>query len=327
MRGGFLYVAAWMLTITLAARPAVANSIGQLEPPDDIWMISSRTATHASLLSDGAADDELHYWRDAGEAGWVAASRAEFLATGDVTRPTIFYVHGNRMSARDALPRGLKVFQRLFGGVDRHPVRFVIWSWPSAQIKGPVKDLRVKAHRSEVHAYHLARLVDQMNRDLPVGFVGYSYGARLISAAMHLLGGGEVVGRRLALRTDHEHRHMRAVFVAAAFDNDWLLPGHNHGNALTQLDRVLVVVNHQDPALRLYPLLKRGETPDALGFSGLPHNRHAGYIYGQVDQLNVTHSVGKAHALKEYIRAPKLVGTIGPFVTFVDAQPRHAADG
>ena len=329
LRGGLLILVTFVLTILLAARPSVANSIAEAQPQDDVWLISSR---EAPAFSQSTADDEdvcdqLYYWHDAGDSDWVASSRKEFLATGQFDSPTIFFVHGNRMSAYEALPRGLKVFRRLFCDNYRKPVRYVIWSWPSAPIKGRVKDVRLKAYLSQAHAYYLAKIVDEMDDDLPVGFVGYSFGARLIAASLHLLGGGEVVGQRLDPGVVERHHPMRAVLVAAALDNDWLLPGRNYGCALPQLERIMVVVNHRDPALRLYPLLRRGPMPEALGFTGLPFDRHADGLLRRVEQLDVSESVGKAHALKNYISARKLATRIGPFLSFPDTHQQQPVDG
>jgi hypothetical protein len=187
----------------------------------------------------------------------------------------------------------------------------VIWSWPSTQIDGPLKDVRYKAGVSDRHAWHLAWLVDQMHPDVPISVVGYSYGARLIGGALHLLGGGHLVGYELAHRRHPARLPLRAVLLAGALDSHALLPhGRNH-RALSQVEKVLVTVNSRDPVLHHYPLLpglfQKG--PPALGYTGF-YAASLGHERGKITQWNVSVYVGKDHDWQRYLYSPAILARL-----------------
>jgi hypothetical protein len=184
----------------------------------------------------------------------------------------------------------------------RSPVafRFVIWSWPSEFIVGPLRDVREKAIRSDEQACSLAWLVSHMAPDTPVSMIGYSYGSRLVCGAGHLLGGGRLAGRALPVVVPRTA--MRAVLIAASMDNDSLQPGQRNGQALTQLEQVLVVVNAYDPALRWYPMMYAPPGPDALGHAGA-----AGAATNRIVHLDLSQSLGRVHDVKAYLACPSLI--------------------
>ncbi len=221
-------------------------------------------------------------------------------------------MHGNRESSQAAEHDGGNVFLRMRHFVPSgHSFRFVIWSWPSDKIHGPVRDLRVKAQRSDLEAYPLAWLISQMRPDAPVAVCGYSYGARLVTGALHLLGGGGLAGNRLPVDGRLERRPMRSVLVAGALDHDSLAPGHRSGLALSQVEGMLITVNHRDPALKWYRRLFGLHGPPAIGWSGA-----AGYTPG-VWQMDVSAQVGKSHELSDHVAVPGIWSHVSQFALYV----------
>lgn len=272
-------------------------------PEHDEWLVSSRGA---STCGDPVLGYErLEYWRGDGNCGWIPSTAEEFHATDNPRVPTIFFVHGNRVSRGEAKQVGRQWVRRFEGAeYGAGPARLVIFTWPSDQIAGkPIEDVRVKAHRSEAHAWYLAALIDSIPSDVPIGLVGYSYGARLISASLHLLGGGRISGRQLARDEVPPARPLRAVLLAAALDNHWLGEGQHHGLALSQVDSLVVFVNHEDSLLRLYPRLFGRGGPDALGRTGVVSRSRLGVHGSKLRQINVAGAVGKHHDWHTYVNS------------------------
>jgi hypothetical protein len=177
-----------------------------------IWLVRTRQVTAS------ARDPALQFWHH-GPAGWTPASRAHFLADQDPSLPTVFWVHGNRVSDSGAVNVGMGI-GRLLAEHARVPFRFVIWSWPSERICGPLRDVREKAARSDEGAYPLASLIDQIDPAVPISLVGYSYGSRLITGALQLLGGGQLACRCLPYRHNALRVPLRAVLIAGSLDNN-----------------------------------------------------------------------------------------------------------
>ena len=118
---------------------------------DEIWVVSTR---HLGCPWGGKEEPAWQIWRY--EKGWWQPRTAADFYEGDKAEVvTPIYIHGNRIDHPQACSDGLAVYFQLVGKLDEEPpVRFVIWSWPSSQIKGQLKDVRVKAARSDVDAYY-----------------------------------------------------------------------------------------------------------------------------------------------------------------------------
>lgn len=263
---------------------------------DQVWAVSTRN------LGRGCAANQQpggSIWRYEARH-WKPATTADFYATDSADMVTTFFIHGNRIDHWLALRDGLDVYFQLVGKLDdERPVRFVIWSWPSSQIKGPLKDVRSKAWRSDTDAYYLARFLAGMSPDVPTGIVGYSYGARIAGGALHLLGGGNLNGQTIAAG---ERPPIRVAFWAAAMHNHWLLPGHYHGQALPMADRWLITYNCCDPVLSRYQWLEKCGNPVALGYSGFyGRNRLSSELNARVEEMNVTRLVGGTHDMRPYL--------------------------
>ena len=281
--------------VELGNAAPTAPSDAVAEPGDELWFVSSRSAR---LDADGRLRMPVFHYD--GRGGWLSRSLDD-LAAADPQTPTCFFVHGNRVSLGQSNLVGWRYYTHLTAGCrKRPPLRFVLFSWPSDRICGSSRqDVQAKAVRAECHAYFLARVVDRLPAESKLCLIGYSFGTRLIGGALHLLGGGDLRGQALAQRTV-DARSVRAVMLAAATDNDHFLPGRSFQTAPSQIDRMLVTINRDDPAMKWYPMiyrfqLRRRLGQQALGYTGLAGLDCLPHLRGRVEHRDVTCAVGREH--------------------------------
>lgn len=272
---------------------------------DRIFLINTRaigTRCESDAMCSGLAC-EAHTGH-AGATGWESLSWEQLSAELAKPTPTIIYIHGNRVDCGYSKSRGLAIYRSIAGRrEDDGPIRFIIWSWPSSQIRGQVRDYQVKAARTKQVGWQLAWAIDQLPVETPIAVIGYSYGARVASGALHLLAGGRLGSLELNERLHPARPPIRAAFVAAALDANWIRPGGYHGRALEQVDELLLVNNHLDPAMRFYHLaMESGARP--LGYGG---TRGLGQFADRVRSVDVTGAVGRHHAIEEYLASSSRV--------------------
>jgi hypothetical protein len=247
---------------------------------------------------------------------WQPASVHQ-LADDAEDSVTSIHIHGNRIDEPVAIERGWAVYHEWVRR-DAHatPLTFVIWSWPSSQIRGPLRDVRAKAERTDIECVYVARLLSALPADARISMTGHSYGARIICGAAHLLAGCDLGGCCSAGDVAGPPRNIRAVLTAAAMHNYWLSPGCYQGCALTQMERVLNLYNTRDPALRFYRHIERGSRPAALGYTGAVFCGDGDGLANRVDQFNVVRLVGKEHSFLNYLCSPEIADLSAPYVLF-----------
>ena len=296
-------VAAFVIAALLANRAAA------MQPSlDRIFLVSTRplgTRCDPSIMA-GALHCERYVAAAGGLGAWQPITWSEVASEFADPLPTVVYVHGNRINCGEDKSHGLTFYRSLAACKQGDsPLRYVIWSWPSEQIRGPVKDYQVKAARTRQVGWQLAWAVDQLPEKSPLALVGYSFGARVVTGALHLLAGGEMDGLTLPETLHPRRPPMRAALVAAAVDADWLRPRGYHGRALEQVDELLLVNNQRDPAMRFYHL-PMDHRARPLGFSGPASIASLGELASRVRSIDFTGAVGRHHALSKYLATSKL---------------------
>ncbi len=307
------------LLLVLLARcmPATGDdSAGQ------VWLISTRRAVRCGSVDYG--EQKIDFYRLGPDDKWLPENQDTFVETGRPAVPTTIFIHGNRVGPDAAVRDGWRVFRRMKQDAGGRAFRLVIWSWPSDRIAGRQRhDVRVKASYSDVQSYYLAECLHRIKPDVPVGLVGYSFGARIITGALHMLGGGAVACRRLGEREVAKERKagrtpLRAVLVAAAIDAGWLAPGCRNSLATSQVEEILVTRNRCDPVLRWYRMMYGLRGPQAAGYVGA-------YCRGEscekIEQLDVTCSIGRVHDWACYVQAPPLGRRLGWCAFLETAEP------
>ncbi len=268
---------------------------GNVGADDDLWIISSRTAGCAV----SGELPKLRFWRRGAAGYWKASSWSKFLESDDAKVPTRIWAHGNRIGFQESIDIGFLAHRHLVG-IQPGAMRFVIWSWPSERTRGPLRDVRAKAMRTESESYFLACLIRKVDDNVPIHLIGYSYGSRILSGALHILGGGNL--GPLALKTTPaKKRDCRAVLFAPALHNDWLLPGGYHGRAMVAASKLLSTFNSCDRTLRWYHLVEKCGRPQALGFTGQVNAESLGEKFHEVD---MTDTIGRIHYWKTYLYSP-----------------------
>jgi hypothetical protein len=270
----------------------------------DVWLINSR---HLPCPSHHHGISRRLTYQRLDDRCFVAASEQEFLATLDPAQMTCFFVHGNRMTNVEAQQLGLTFRRRLLGSA-RIPFRFVIWSWPSEKITGPVRDARAKAARADGESYYLGSVLSLLPVKAHVSLVGYSFGARTITGSLQLLGGGMACGNSLALSSQPMVRP-RVVLLAAAVPRQWLLPGGANELAPLQADQLALFYNPRDLALKHFPHVFRPGHPAALGFEGISPRQLAA-ASDVLLQYDVSAAIGCSHSLSRYIDSSSIMCTV-----------------
>ncbi len=296
------------------SKPCITHTEVCLPRHDEVWLVSSRClgCPDSEPLPPNFGVEKY----DFDEHTWHDSTLKEFLASQTPEAPTVVWVHGNRTEPGDAMHEGWEAYQQLVAGVSgSRPIHYVIYSWPSSPIRGLKEDARVKAARTNSDGYYLGWLVNQISPSVQVDLIGYSFGARIVTGALHLLGGGELMGRVLPEPVQHR-APMQAILIAAAVPNSWLAIGHPHGEALVAVDRMLALNNGCDRALKRYGVVDPCSRPEALGYTGavgpLGDN---GYKLQQVD---LCCAVGKQHYWGNYMYSPGIVARMRPYVGLAD---------
>jgi hypothetical protein len=283
-----------------------AGAVETVCPPTELWVANTRS---------GDCDDppKLSYCTD-GE-GWRKATFKEWKAL-PADRPTCVWIPGNNNTDADAKQQGRILLRRLARyAPPGQGVRVLVWSWPSARTDaGPLEDLRIKAARSDSEGVRLAKFLEKWRPSGRVSFAGYSFGARIITGAL------DDIADNPAPATGSEspdEASLNAILMAPAMHNCWLLPGYRHGEAVSQVDELLIVKNPIDRALKWYPIMAYGRVrsgPQALGYTGLPGISRLGEDAEKVSQFNVSGIVGPKHDALVYLSSARIVERMVPYV-------------
>ncbi|MCC6123884.1 MAG: hypothetical protein IT426_02900 [Pirellulales bacterium] len=288
------------------------------KPRIDAWLIDTRCAPVSGDWERGK--ERIRYWRLGENREWSGATAASFAESGERSAPAVFLLHGNRTSNDEAVEFAWPIYCWLRRQTEVRSFRVVVWSWPSMRTnKRQRSDVQTKACYCDSQSYYLADCLRGMKPETPVCLIGYSFGARIITGGLHLLGGGTLAGRRLpeAAASDaipQRSGPIRAVLVAPAMDCFALAPGQANGLATAQVEEMLVTQNGCDRALRWYPLLYGRGGPQALGF--------VGPCRGTPENMRLFHAaccVGKSHHWEDYIECPSLFNVL-PHYMFAEAK-------
>ncbi|MBM4021198.1 MAG: alpha/beta fold hydrolase [Planctomycetes bacterium] len=279
----------------VASEATPADSEVDCPGPSDaepaVWVVSSRRLPGVCRLP---ADVTFGVERRAAGGRWERADLGLLLAKP--LRPLVIFVHGNRYDSCDAKLHGLSLARRLVAclPVGSAP-HLVIFSWPSHQQGIALKDGRRKYDRAYADGHYLAWLLGQLEPERPVALVGYSFGALVTAQALEDLASLAPGGMPWTDRPGRTH----LVLVAPALRCDAVAPCGPYRETLAGLDRLTLLINSRDKALRFFPLLEPRVNLPAMGLVGMPRRwLPAELDYQATDAAGI---VGKLHTLQRYL--------------------------
>jgi hypothetical protein len=273
----------------------------------DAWAVSTRRLPGICRLP-AAADLAVERCVDADRGRWERDDLANLLALDDPARPLLVFIHGNRYESGAAKSQGVLLARHCAaccpGGC--RP-RVVVFSWPSGQQGILLRDGRAKYERAYADGHYLAWFLGQVPPERPVAIVGYSFGALITLEALEDLVAAERSGRGPLLPWTNRPGRTHLVFIAPAVRCDALAPRGPYAETLACFDRLTLVVNSQDDALRFFPWLDRNLRVEALGKVGMPRRWAGGAEFSTIDAAPI---VGRQHGLPLYLTSPVLTRRI-----------------
>ena len=271
----------------------------------DVWSVSTRRLAGICRLPESprfaverCVDPDCGRWEPAELPGLL----------DDPLRPLLIFIHGNRYDSGSARQQGVLLARHCIaacpGGC--RP-RVVVFSWPSSQQGILLKDGRAKYGRAHADGHYLAWLLGQVAPERPVAIVGYSFGALITLEALEDLVAAERAGRTDLAPWTRRAGRTHLVFVAPAVRCDALAPQGPYAETLACFDRLTLVINSRDDALKFFPWLDPDLRADALGFVGMPRRWAGDAEFTATDAARI---VGKNHGLPLYLASPTLTRRI-----------------
>ena len=332
-RGTGLFVACAAATLLCCGRADVAVAADAAAACDhqDVWSVSTRRlpgicrvphsaditverlVSSAAPAAGAAAElDDCTVPDGKGKPGrrmprWERSDLSSLLAEPD--RPLILFIHGNRYTHVDAKQQGVVLARRVAACCpELPPARTVVFSWPSEQQGILLKDSRIKFERAHADGHYMAWLLGQVEPSRPVAIVCYSFGAIVALGALDDLADAPAAHRTDLLSWRGRPGRTHLVLVAPAVRCDSLAPRGPHRDAAACIDRLTLIINSEDSALRFFHLLERDVGMPALGFVGMPRRwLPAGVEFSSNDAGN---SVGKRHSMMEYLESNSMMRKI-----------------
>jgi len=259
-------IASLAITLTVVAKPALAKSFHDVDE-DRLWLINTRGITSNACWAD-IDHPALTISRLECNGDSRQVTLDEYLGSISPDRSVVIYVHGNRIEPCEARSRGMWIYRKCRGCRNSGPIDWVNWSWPSAQAGILTHDVRRKAQRTDTQGLYLAWLLREQNaRSVPTTLIGYSFGGRVVTGALHAMAGGSLGGRSLA-EPGVSGASFGAGLIAPAIDSHWLSQHGYHSLATQNMQRLVLLYNHRDVILKRYWLVDRVRGRMALGYSG-----------------------------------------------------------
>lgn len=270
---------------------------------EDVWVVSTRRLPGICGLPTRAEFDVEQ--RIAGR--WERSDVAALLA--DPSRPLVIFIHGNRYEPHDAKAQGVAVARRLEAqGPFSAPPRTVVFSWPSQQQGRLIASSRDNYRRSYADGHYLARLLSDVSPEQPVAIIGYSFGCTIAVGAIEDLVETQTDPARGFAPWVGRPGRTHLVLVAPAIRHDALAPRGPFAAAASGIDRLTLVMNSSDLALKMFPHLDPQMGGDALGSVGMPRRWLPGSVeFAATDAANI---IGRKHAFPLYLESTPLARRI-----------------
>lgn len=269
----------------------------------DIWLVDTHPASWTRATPNEFA--KIRYFRLTPQ-GWVRSDAATFFETQIPDLPLIVYSPGYTSTFSDTVRIGGQLVSLFDAG---RPCRVVFWHWPSERVRrGIAKDIRAKIPVGNANGAYMAMFLQNLQPQSQVGIVAFSFGNRIVCDAVERIG-----------VTGHADLRIRMVLAASATDYYAFAENGSHGNVPKTAERMLILYNPRDRALKFYPLLYGcGSGVDALGRYGPPARAIQSEYRRRIEAVNVQTSVGPRHRTVSHIGTPAFRSRIGTYLFFDD---------
>ena len=141
-----------------------------------------------------------------------------------------------------------------------------------------------------------------------MALVGYSYGALIVLEALEDLVAAERSGRGDVQPWIGRPGRTHVVFVAPAARCDAFAPAGPYRETLSCIDRISLVINSSDHALRFFPWVERNSRADALGVTGMPRRWLPAEV--EFEATDAAAIIGRQHGLPLYLASPTLAARL-----------------
>ncbi|MCU0720340.1 MAG: alpha/beta hydrolase [Pirellula sp.] len=269
----------------------------------DIYELSTRhLSDRFCSINEETPNLEVCRW---GSCRWNASSLSEALQGDD--KLTIVYVHGNFMERENARER-VRIIDAYLKRQAKETYRLLQFSWPSEKQRPILRDAADNAKVAEMESLYLAWILKQLQSQSRVSILGFSYGARTVTGALHLDAGGSIPGLSFMPPDARRSIPYRLGLIAPAVDKKWLTSSGRYSSALSQVDGFVNLYNSRDPVLRRFRFIDTVTRPIAgglNGFDGLYDPRSVSPLAGgdadNVRQFDCGAIIGTTHSEKSYL--------------------------
>jgi len=278
----------------------------QISAEQEIWLIDTHSAPWNCATEAGFAKAIYYQWDG---KRWVRSDAETFFATQSPDVPLVLFSPGYTSTVSDTVEVGMKLV-RLYN-TEQH-YRTVFWSWPADKTRLRLRpDIQDKILVAEASGDYLAMFLQRLKPESHVCMIGFSFGNRIICDAVIRLGDAYPLGKRpIGMR-------IHLVLTASATDQGWMATGSRHGEVPRLAEKILILFNPADRALRLYPLLYgNGSRPSALGRFGPPLTRITPDYHSHINAVNVNSYIGGFHRTVYFLQTPVFARNMNHYLFF-----------
>lgn len=305
----FMFIV-WLLVAKTASSSPLQEPESNVEPvvlncniESEIFEVSTRhLSDRFCVINEEAPHLQVCRWEN---CRWNNSNPEQALRGNDML--TIVYVHGNFMERENTRER-VRIVDAYLKRQAKERYRLILFSWPSEKQRPVLRDAADNAKVAEMESLYLAWILKQLQSQSRVSLLGFSYGARTVTGALHLDAGGTIPGLTFQSPITTRQNPYRLGLIAPAVDKKWLTSSGRYCCALTQVDGFVNLYNSRDPVLRRFRFIDSVSRPIAgglNGFDGLYDPRSVSPLAGgdteNVRQFDCGAIIGTTHSEKSYL--------------------------
>ncbi|MDR1960478.1 MAG: alpha/beta hydrolase [Planctomycetaceae bacterium] len=268
----------------------------------DIWLIDTHSVPWMSAEeSDFAGVTYYHFVQNR----WIPSGAEAFYSTQSPDVPLIVYTPGYTATTSDTVEVGMEIVRLL---KTEKSYRIVFWDWPASKITfGLGKDIRSKIPITMANGIYQGMFLRSLKPHSRVCLLGFSFGNRIICDAVEMLKEGK----------PSPNLRIRLVLTASATDQNWLGRHSRHAHVPEIAEKILILYNPMDRALRFYHLLYGvGCKVQALGRFGPPICSMAPEYRNRIEAVNVYPEVGPYHRTIYHLKSAAFRKRLNTYLFF-----------